>query len=199
MTEREIIDGLKGNQDWVFDRVFEEYFPQIQFFATKLIGDQEEARDIVIRVFYSLWGRRTNFATVNNIKAFLYITTRNNCLNYLRDRVSQEAGKKRYESKLNETENEKTVETRIMETELMQLIYQKIEELPTKCREVFKLTYFEGLQAGEIAKKLNISTSTVTTHRYNGLQYLKAVLSEEDFLVFLLLFTSGLQAVPHMA
>lgn len=188
MTEREIIEGLKGNKDWVFDRVFDEYFPQMQFFATRLTGDKEEARDIVNVVFHKLWSLRTNFETLNNIKAFLYITTRNNCLNYLHHRERQEAGKKEYESRLSQASDDKSVDMRIMEAELMQLIYQKIEELPKKCREIFKLTYFEGLHAGEIAKKLNISTSTVTTQRSIGIKYLKAVLSEEDFLLFLLLF-----------
>jgi RNA polymerase sigma-70 factor (ECF subfamily) len=199
MTEREIIEGLKGDHQWVFDRVFDEYFPQMQFFATRLIGDQEEARDIVNNVFLKLWGIKSNFETLTNIKAFLYITTRNSCLNFLHYRCRQETGKKEYENRLSQAVEEKNAEMRIMEAELMQLIYQKVEELPKKCREIFKLTYFEGLHAGEIARQLNISTSTVTTQRYNAIKYLKAVLSEEDFLLFLLVFAGGLQVIPIVA
>src|SRR3954469_21136133 len=86
MTEREIIEGLKGNQQLAFDRVFDEYFPQLQFFATRVTRDVEEARDIVNQVFVSLWKLRARFETLVNIKAFLYITTRNHCFNYLRHR-----------------------------------------------------------------------------------------------------------------
>jgi RNA polymerase sigma-70 factor (family 1) len=199
MTEREIIEGLKGNDQLVFDRVFDEYFPQMQLFAMKLTGEQEEARDIVIKAFYSLWGLRTNFDTITNIRAFLYITIRNNCLNYFRYQERQEAGRKAYESRLSGIEDDKSADLQMMQTELMQLIYQKVEELPKKCKEIFKLTYFEGLHAGEIAKKLNISTSTVTTQRSIAIKYLRAVLSAEDFLVLLLLLNSGLQVMPHIA
>ena len=198
MTEREIIEGLKGNRQWVFDRVFDEYFPQMQFFATRLTGDAEEARDIVNQVFLSLWNLRANFATLVNIKAFLYITTRNSCFNYLRHRQRQEAGKKAYENRL-DIADEQNMELRMIEAEVMQIIYKKIEELPNKCKEIFKLTYFEGLHAGEIAKKLNISTSTVTTQRHIAIKYLKAVLSEEDFLVLLLLVNGSLHIIPHLA
>jgi RNA polymerase sigma-70 factor (ECF subfamily) len=199
MTETEIIDGLKGNDRWVFDRVFEDYFPQVQFFATRLIGDAEEAKDIVIRAFQSMWGLKENFETLNNIKAFLYITTRNNCLNYLQYRQRQEAGRKEYETRLLQAGNEKSIELRMMEAELMQLIHQKIEELPEKCKEIFKLTYFEGMKAGEIAKQLHISTSTVTTQRSIALKYLKGVLSAEQFLLAFLLLNGSLQTLHHTA
>ena len=197
--ETEIIEGLKGNDEWVFERVFEEYFPRMQHFATSLVGDKEEARDIVNRVFMVFWSMRAKFNTLNNIQAFLYITTRNNCFDYLKYQKRQERKKKAYETRLNEEPEEKTAEMRMLETELMQLIHQKIEDLPKKCREVFKLTYFEGLQAGEIARRLNISTSAVTSHRHNAIKYIKAVLAEEDFLVFLLLIGEGLRHIPHTA
>lgn len=189
-TEPEIIDGLKDDDRWVFDRVFEDYFPQVQYFATRLIGDAEEARDIVIRTFQTMWGLKTNFASLNNIKAFLYITTRNNCLNYLQYRQRQEAGRKAYEARLMEAGSDKSVELCMIEAELLQLIHQKIEVLPKKCKEIFKLTYFEGMRAGEIAKLLHISTSTVTTQRSIAIKYLREVLSEEEFLLFCLLATT---------
>ena len=196
MTETEIIDGLKGNDRWVFDRVFDEYFAQIQFFATRLIGDPEEAKDIVIRAFQSMWGLKANFETLNNIKAFLYITTKNNCLNFLQYRQRQEAGRKEYETRLLQAGNDKSIEMLMMEAELLQLIHARIEELPKKCREIFKLTYFEGMKAGEIAKQLNISTSTITTQRSIAIKYLKAVLSEEQFLLACLLLNGCLHALP---
>ncbi len=199
MTETDIIDGLKGNDRLVFDRVFEDYFPQIQFFATRLIGDAEEAKDIVIRAFQSMWGLKANFETLNNIKAFLYITTRNNCLNFLQYRQRQEAGRKEYETRLLQAGNEKSIEMQMMEAELLQMIHQKIEELPKKCKEIFKLTYFEGMKAGEIAKLLRISTSTVTTQRSIAIKYLKAVLSEEQFLLACLLLNGGLQTLHNAA
>ncbi|OQP48050.1 hypothetical protein A4H97_29905 [Niastella yeongjuensis] len=197
MTEREIIEGLKGDLQCVFDRVFDEFFPQMQFFATRLIGDGEEARDIVNQVFLSLWNLRSRFETLVNIKAFLYITTRNHCFNYLRRRQRQQAGKKEYESRLAVIADEHNVELRMIESEVMQKIYDKIEELPNRCKQIFKLTYLEGLHAGEIAKQLNISTSTVTTQRHIAIKYLKAVLSEEDFLALLLLVDGGLSIIPH--
>ena len=199
MTEIDIIEGLKGNDPLVFDRVFEEYFPQIQFFAARLIGDHEEAKDIVIRAFQSMWGLKENFETLNNIKAFLYITTRNNCLNFLQYRQRQEAGRKEYETRLLQAGNEKSIEMRMMESELLQLIYKKIEELPKKCKEIFKLTYFEGMKAGEIAQLLAISTSTVTTQRSLAIKYLKAVLSEDQFLLACLLLNGSLQVLHHAA
>lgn len=43
-------------------------------------------------------------------------------------------------------------------------VMAKINELPEKRREIFLLSYMEGLKAAEIAERLNLSTRTVETN-----------------------------------
>ena len=199
MNETEIIYGLKNNDHRVFEYVFDTFFPQVHFFATRLIDESEEARDIVIRVFQTFWNLKQNFESINNVKAFLYITTRNNCLNYLDYRHRQEQGRKEYESRLLRVKDEKTTERKVIEAELLSIIYRKVEELPERCREIFKLTYFEGLKAGEIAQRLNISTSTVTTQRSIAIKHLREVLTDENFIMLCLVFNHGWHLMHNTA
>ena len=187
MNETKIISGLKNNDRPAFEQVFDTYFPQVHFFASRLTGDPEEARDIVMKVFSRFWTIRDNFESLTNIKAFLYIGTKNHCLDYLKQLQRHQEGKQEYRSLMNNLADEKSIERRLIEADIINAIYEKVEGLPKKCREIFKLTYFDGLKANEIAQKLNISVSTVTTQRSIAIKYLREVLTDEHFLLLCIL------------
>ena len=67
-----------------FDAIYEMYFTAIYYFTRQLIGRKHEAEDIVSEAFFKLWTRRGNFANLEKIKSFLYISAKNDCLDYLR-------------------------------------------------------------------------------------------------------------------
>src|ERR1044072_602921 len=156
-TETQIIDGLKNNDSRVFDHLFEEYYTQLQYFAERVVSNREEAQDIVITVFRKFWNIKENFQTQNNIKAFFYITVRNQCLDYLRYRQRLNEVKKEYESHLLSAEELKQSDHLVIESDLINKIYKEVQKLPNRCREIFILTYFKGLKTKEIATALQIS------------------------------------------
>jgi len=185
-TETQIIDGLKSNDSRVFDYLFNEYYTQLQYFAERLVSSREEAQDIVITVFRKFWNIRDNFQTSNNIKAFLYITIRNQCLDFLRYRQRLNEVKKEYESHLLSADELKQSEHLIIESDLINKIYKEVQKLPNRCREIFILTYFKGLKTKEIASALKISESAVTTQRSLAIKYLKHAFSQEGYVFFCL-------------
>jgi RNA polymerase sigma-70 factor (ECF subfamily) len=185
-TEIQIIDGLKNNDSRVFDHLFNEYYTQLQYFAERLIGNREEAQDIVITAFRKFWTIKDNFQTANNIKAFFYITVRNQSLDYLRYRQRFNEVKKEYESHLLSADELKQSDHLIIETDLIDRIYQEVQKLPNRCREIFILTYFKGLKTKEIASELQISESAVTTQRSLAIKYLKHAFSQEGYVFFFL-------------
>lgn len=185
-TETQIIDGLKNNDSRVFDHLFNEYYTQLQYFAERLVSSREEAQDIVITVFRKFWTLKENFQTANNIKAFLYITIRNQCLDYLRYRQRLNEVKKEYETYLHSAEELKQAEHFIIESDLISKIYKEVQKLPNRCREIFILTYFKGLKTKEIASALQISESAVTTQRSLAIKYLKHAFSQEGYVFFCL-------------
>ena len=192
-TETQIIDGLKNDDSRVFDHLFDEYYTQLQYFAERLVSNREEAQDIVITVFRKFWSIRQNFQTQNNIKAFFYITVRNQCLDYLRYRQRLNEVKKEYESHLLTAEELKQTDHLVIESDLINQIYKEVQKLPNRCREIFILTYFKGLKTKEIATVLQISESAVTTQRSLAIKYLKHAFSQEGY-VFFCLVLAGLEA-----
>src|SRR5690242_14519138 len=79
------MQGLKLDNEQVFKFLHKSLFRPIRFFAGKLVPDQTAAEDIATESFIKLWEQRNGFDTLPQIKKFLYTTTRNACLNHLRD------------------------------------------------------------------------------------------------------------------
>jgi RNA polymerase sigma-70 factor (ECF subfamily) len=61
-------------------------------------------------------------------------------------------------------------------------IWQAIEQLPPKCREIVKMRYQEGLKTREISDAMGISSRTVETHLYKALKLLKGKVRKLSYL-----------------
>ena len=62
---------------------------------------------------------------------------------------------------------------RIEDRELRKEIHDAINELPDKCKEVFKLSYLHDMKNKEIADVLGVSLRTVEAHMYKALKFLR--------------------------
>ena len=65
-----------------------------------------------------------------------------------------------------------------IETEVYMEVVQAVEQLPERCREVFKLSYMDGLKVSEVARKLSISEDTVKTQRLKARKQLQEILKD---------------------
>lgn len=79
-----------------------------------------------------------------------------------------------------EKQMEDDPENEIMTIDLQQKIYEIIEKMPVKCRQIFKMNRFEGLKNEEIAQMLNLSKRTVETQISKALKILRNKLSGYD-------------------
>jgi RNA polymerase sigma-70 factor (ECF subfamily) len=170
ITDQVILDFNQGDT-YAFDLVFNTYYKSIVIFAEKITGSHTEAEDLVIDVFVKLYERSQQFNTEQHIKAFLYISARNKCLNYLKEQ-------KRYYDLQKEfvlyIQDDTLLEYEYsIKAELVEAVRNAIEELPEECRKIFKLLYYEELKPAEIAEDLQISVSTVYVQKGRAMKALK--------------------------
>ena len=73
----------KDTKREVFGQMFTELYPRLVRYATQLLGDGEEARDIVGSVMEQAWKQFEKLGPENR-GAWLYTAARNACLNRLK-------------------------------------------------------------------------------------------------------------------
>ncbi|WP_164735435.1 RNA polymerase sigma-70 factor [Pseudoflavitalea rhizosphaerae] len=169
--DQAMVEELRNGNSQAMISFFNLYYAPLCYFAERMIHDRQAAEDIVEDTFMKLWKKHTDFASIQNIKAFLYITTRNACLNllkqYQRDAVS------RKELAYLNGDSDDFVLNSIIRTEVMAEIYRQIEKLPTQSRKVLKMSVFENMRNHEIAAALDVSIHTVKNQKVRAMQLLR--------------------------
>ena len=155
-----------------FRIIFESYNKILFTCAMQLVKDKEQAEDIVSEAFTKLWQRHDVFQTEEHIKAFLFVTTRNASLNYLRH-IQRKTASQSELSYLQRDKDDQDIITDMIEGELLRKIYPLIETLPNKCKTIFKLIYFEDASTDEVAEKLHITPRNVLNQKRRAIQLLK--------------------------
>ena len=133
------------------------------------------AREIVQDFFVKLYEKRHNLSVETSVKSYLYRSVYNCCLNYLNQRNIQDKHLKNIDL---ERVDEDNLESEISSVELQYRIHQIIEELPARCRKIFKMNRLEGIKNEEIATQLNLSKRTVETQISKALKILRKRLSD---------------------
>jgi RNA polymerase sigma-70 factor (ECF subfamily) len=171
-----------------FNDVFTEHYPALRAYAGLLVGD-DMAEDIVQDVFLNVWESRDTIIIHTSVKAYLFKSVYNHCLNRL-NRLKMAHGKQRqmeYSQKLQEAllgDPEKSpVIQKLYMNELQAVIQEAIDSLPEKCREVFKLSYLDDCRNRQISEQLNISVSTVEKHINHALKTLRKTLQHLKLLI----------------
>ena len=168
----DIVPELKKGSTRALHDIHNLYYSSLRNFAGGLLGDIPAAEDIVTDVFVILWKKQQDFETLQNVKAFLYISTRNACINYVKKAQRDSVMKMGLLNYLS-ADHEEFILNEMIRSEVMEQIYEAIEALPSQCKRVFKMCYIEGLNNTEIAGKISISVNTVKNHKVRALGLLR--------------------------
>ncbi len=141
------------------ERIFQQYYAALAAFANSLLRSPEDAREVVQDVFVSLWKNRESIDPEGNIRAYLYVSTRHRCISHLRRKQLPGTPLESLQHSL--ADEQHGIEAEIEAAELQAAIYEEVEQLPEKCREIFLLSRREGLSYSQIAQHLGISVKTV--------------------------------------
>jgi len=162
------LDGLLEVDERAFNAIYDRYIYQMINFARQMLDRKDDAEDVVADVFVNFWNLRDRFFTTQNIKAFLYTSVRNSCINILR---SSKIGKM---TLLSETEESVDIPDQILiETEYKNWLRAEIDSLPDQRRRILIMAIYEGRKTKEIAKLLNIAPKTVTNQKAAAFEFIR--------------------------
>lgn len=138
------------------------YSDDLLRFILKKVEDEFVAEDILHDLFLSLWKNRRNLESIETLPSYLYSSCRYLVFAYYRKKIKK--GQEVDFNSVDILDNESSIDERMHYKYLKDLVDIEVENLPEKCKLVFKMSRGEHLSTKEIAYALDISESTVEKH-----------------------------------
>lgn len=164
-----------------FHWLYKDFYIPLCIYAFKITKNKEIAEEIVQDTFLKIWEHKESLGSVSSIPGYLYRSVRNNCLNHLKHLNIVHKYEDSYSQLLASAEDylaitQENGQSILISKEFEVLIYQAIEKLPEQCRQIFKLSRFEGLKNSEIAEVKGITLNTVQKQISIALEKLREML-----------------------
>jgi RNA polymerase sigma-70 factor (family 1) len=169
MSDTEIIndhflEGLKKriaeSDQQAFRILFDSYSSKLIEFAFSMVKLRDAATEIVDEVFVRIWQQRQRIVSIQNLKVYLYTATKNTALNYISKKAKEQVTEPFDFINIQIRDNE-SPEQQMITSEIFKKIKIAVNELPPRCKMIFKLIREDGLKYKEVAEILNVSVNTV--------------------------------------
>jgi len=180
-TDIELLDLLKSGDRSALDEIYKRYHGLLYNHAYRRLPDREEVRDILQEIFIYLWNKKETLE-ITSLSAYLYTSVRSRVLNVFRNQKVREMYMQSLQDFMNA--GEYTLDEKIREKELVQLIEKEVTSLPPQMRQIFEMSRFQEKSHKEIAEELSISPQTVRTQVRNALRVLRVKLGAGIFTLF---------------
>lgn len=174
---------LKQGEKNALNKLFNTYWQPLYTSAFNVLKDEKICEEIVQDIFIGIWKNRKNLEIKVSLESYLFSSVRYQVFSQIR-KNQKNLRAELYEN-LEQRCTYENPESEVLYKELVQKVDSIVEELPEKCRLVYKMSREEQLSHKEISNRLNISPKTVENHITKALFVLRASLG--GFLSLLLL------------
>jgi RNA polymerase sigma-70 factor (ECF subfamily) len=175
LPDRELLCALRTGDETALDELIQRKTQPLLQMTYRILGDMEEARDVVQVTFFKVWENRDKFDERWSPNTWIYRIASNLAIDQLRSKRSRERNHEPVRVHLRQvSDNRARRDTaRLHEDEVMGIFRELASDLTEKQRMVFILRELEGLSSQEVADVVGCRESTVRNHLFNARKVLR--------------------------
>jgi RNA polymerase sigma-70 factor (family 1) len=158
-----------------FGELFKVYYPKLLLFTESILKSREPAEEAVEDVFLKLWENRKVLPAISNLNYYLLVAAKHKALDYL-EKIKRQAVISLDEVEVEFGDIPINPENTLISIENIRIIQTIINDLPPRCKLIFRLIKEDGLKYREVADLLNVSVKTVETQMTLALSKIGAAL-----------------------
>ena len=169
-----LIAAIEQGNERAFAMLYDLFSGDLSRYILSKVASIEVAQDILHDLFLSLWKNRDRIHEIQSLPSYLYSSCRYLIIAHYRNNMKEISRDYNLEE-LDILDSSVPLEDRLHFRFIIDMVESEIENLPEKCRIIFKLSRHDFLSNKEIAEKLQISESTVEKHIHKALKRLREV------------------------
>ena len=143
-----------------FEELYIYFYDRLFQFARLFLNSQELSEEVLSDIFYNLWVNKTNICNITHIETYLYRAVKNCCYNMLKSRRFKNI-QSFEDTKLDIYIENDSPDKLLQYKELNKALDNAINNLPEKCKIIYKMAKEDKMKQQTIAEILNISVNTV--------------------------------------
>lgn len=177
---QQLWDLFKNGDLEAWEELFLFFYNDLYSYGLKLSTQSELTEDCIHELFVELWDRREHLSEATSVKAYLLASLRRKILRKLKkkrkhsynvDNIEDDiAGKIQFSP-------EEIIIQKETQKEQLKTVYEAIEHLPDRQKEVLYLRYFNGMSYDEIEEILDINYQSLRNYVYRAIKRLKNILN----------------------
>lgn len=180
-----LVERARSGEQAALAALIREYTPGVYRFAYRMVGSEEEARDVAQETFLRMIRNLERYDSHYSFSTWLYRITRNLCIDRARFKFRWRFSRSSKEKDLDEEDPVERLPTaedtpldNMLTMERKKAIEIALEKLKPNYREVLVLFHFEELSYQEIAHVLQVPIGTVMNRIYRARQHMKVSLGD---------------------
>jgi len=174
-TDRDLLLAIRGGSEAALNELIGRKTKPLLQLASRILGDLEEARDVVQVTFFKVWENRLRFDDRFSPNTWIYRIASNLAIDHLRSRRSREKSAEPVRQHLRQVADSRAHRdlSRLQQGEVAAIFRELSADLSEKQRLVFLLREVEGLSSQEVAEIVGCRESTVRNHLFNARKLLR--------------------------
>jgi RNA polymerase sigma-70 factor (ECF subfamily) len=148
------------NDAQAYKQLFFAFYNRLVKFAASFVDSRESAEEVVSDVFIKIWDKRNTLNNIDNLRVYLYVSTKNAALNQVAKQRKLDIVRLE-DISIDLPSTTLNPEQLMITAEMVRRIDAAINSLPPRCKLVFKLVKEDGLPYKEVARILDISVKTI--------------------------------------
>lgn len=141
----------------LFKQLLLPLYPRLQRVALRLLGNVEDAEDMVQEVYMKLWNKRDALPDVQDVEAYCVTLTKNMCI----DRLRMAEVEKEDVDEVPTLATTDDVEAQVERHDAVEQVKQIIETLPEHQQQVITLRDMEDCSFEEIAEQTGLTAVNI--------------------------------------
>ncbi|WP_126246949.1 RNA polymerase sigma factor [Chitinophaga rhizosphaerae] len=186
-TDEQLLSLLRNGDAGAFNAIYERYSRPLYLYILSKTDRGETSKDVLQDLFTTLWEKRQALEIHCSLRSYLYQSVRHKIIDLYR----KDATYRKYLQQLIEHFDaqphniSETYDYKAKATE----IFEAINRLPEKMKEIFMLSRFENLSIEQIASRLELSQQTVKNQISKALKILRTHYTQTDLLTVAVVLT----------
>lgn len=170
--------NFKGGDFASLGILFETYYQELFYYGVKIVAMPELVKDTIQDLFADVWERRNTMVLVDNFKAYLIISLRNELVHRI-NRIRKESMSEPIVTLQFSFSPEDFLISTEQSSEHSRQLAISMDGLTDRQREVILLRFFHGLEFHEISQVLKMNIQSVRNLLFRALDKIRKDMSDQ--------------------